>query len=170
MAKYASINSASDYLENLINLNIEKQLIESGKKNSKNIKNFNLLEQNEIINNKNLNKALSLEEDEYMEIELDDKGCHSYLAPNKSTHWCESKKKCVKLNEKCKDWETDINNLKKELLDIDKMNLDDTNLHINKIDVEVDDSIDLNKYGIIECILLLLTTFFLLVFLIKNHK
>ena len=76
----------------------------------------------------------------------------------------------MKLNEKCKDWETDINNLKKELLDIDKMNLDDTNLHINKIDVEVDDSIDLNKYGIIECILLLLTTFFLLVFLIKNHK
>ena len=167
MTKYASIDSKSNYLENIVNLNIEKQLIDSGKKNNKNIKNFNLLENNEIINNKNLNKALSLEKDEYKEIELDENGCQSYLPPNKSTHWCESKKKCMKLNEKCNDWET---NIKEELLDLEKMKLDNTKLHINKIEEEVDDSIDLDKYGFIECILLLLTTFLLLLFLIKNHK
>ena len=167
MTKYASIDSKSNYLENIVNLNIEKQLIDSGKKNNKNIKNFNLLENNEIINNKNLNKALSLEKDEYKEIELDENGCQSYLPPNKSTHWCESKKKCMKLDEKCNDWET---NIKEELLDLEKMKLDNTKLHINKIEEEVDDSIDLDKYGFIECILLLLTTFLLLLFLIKNHK
>jgi hypothetical protein len=170
MTKYASINSASDYLENIINLNIENQLIESGKKNNRNIKNFNLLEPNEEINNnKNLNKALSLEKDEYKEIELDENGCQSYLPPNKSTHWCESEKKCMKLNEKCKDWETDINNIKKELLDIDKMESEINKLNINKIEEE-DNIIDLDNYGLIECILLLLTTLFLLLFLIKTHK
>jgi hypothetical protein len=167
MTKYASIDSKSNYLENIVNLNIEKQLIDSGKKNNKNIKNFDLLEHNEIINNKNLNKALSLEKDEYKEIELDQNGCQSYLPPNKSTHWCESKKKCMKLDEKCDDWET---NIKEELLDLEKMKLDNTKLHLNEIEEEVDNSIDLDQYGFIECILLLITTFLLIIFLIKNHK
>lgn len=168
MTKYASIDSKSNYLENIVNLNIEKQLIDSGKKNNKNIKNFDLINNNEqIINNKNLNKALSLEKDEYKEIELDQNGCQSYLPPNKSTHWCESKKKCMKLDEKCDDWET---NIKEELLDLEKMKLDNTKLHINEIEEEVDDSIDLDQYGFIECILLLITTFLLIIFLIKNHK
>lgn len=168
MTKYASIDSKSNYLENIVNLNIEKQLIDSGKKNNKNIKNFDLINNNEqIINNKNLNKALSLEKDEYKEIELDQNGCQSYLPPNKSTHWCESKKKCMKLDEKCDDWET---NIKEELLDLEKMKLDNTKLHINEIEEEVDNSIDLDQYGFIECILLLITTFLLIIFLIKNHK
>ena len=168
MTKYASIDSKSNYLENIVNLNIEKQLIDSGKKNNKNIKNFNLINNNEqIINNKNLNKALSLEKDEYKEIELDQNGCQSYLPPNKSTHWCESKKKCMKLDEKCDDWET---NIKEELLDLEKMKLDNTKLHINEIEEEVDNSIDLDQYGFIECILLLIITFLLIIFLIKNHK
>ncbi len=168
MTKYASIDSKSNYLENIVNLNIEKQLIDSGKKNNKNIKNFDLINNNEqITNNKNLNKALSLEKDEYKEIELDQNGCQSYLPPNKSTHWCESKKKCMKLDEKCDDWET---NIKEELLDLEKMKLDNTKLHINEIEEEVDNSIDLDQYGFIECILLLITTFLLIIFLIKNHK
>ena len=168
MTKYASIDSKSNYLENIVNLNIEKQLIDSGKRNNKNIKNFDLINNNEqIINNKNLNKALSLEKDEYKEIELDQNGCQSYLPPNKSTHWCESKKKCMKLDEKCDDWET---NIKEELLDLEKMKLDNTKLHINEIEEEVDNSIDLDQYGFIECILLLITTFLLIIFLIKNHK
>ena len=73
----------------------------------------------------------------------------------------------MKLDEKCDDWET---NIKEELLDLEKMKLDNTKLHINEIEEEVDNSIDLDQYGFIECILLLITTFLLIIFLIKNHK
>jgi hypothetical protein len=50
------------------------------------------------------------------------------------------------------------------------MKLDNTKLHLNEIEEEVDNSIDLDQYGFIECILLLITTFLLIIFLIKNHK
>ena len=96
MASYASIHANSDYLDNIMdphpapnnfNLNndISQQLINSGKKNNKDIKNFNLLESSieNTKNTKNINKAASLEKDEYKEIELDDKGCQSFLPPHK---------------------------------------------------------------------------------------
>ena len=79
----------------------------------------------------------------------------------------------MKLNEKCKDWETDINIIikqEKERLDLDKMKLDENSLYINNINEEVDNSVDLNEYGFIESILLLIITISLLVFLLRNHR
>lgn len=185
MASYASVHANSNYLENImdsypasnnfnLNNNISKNLIDSGKKNSRNIKNFNLLEPNKVvIDVKNSNNAASIEKDEYQEIELDENGCQSFLPPHKSSHWCKSEKKCMKLNEKCKDWETDINIIikqEKERLDLDKMKLDENSLYINNINEEVDNSVDLNAYGFIESILLLIITISLLVFLLRNHR
>ena len=185
MAGYASVHAHSDYLENImdphpspnnfnLNDNISKELIKSGKKNNRDIKNFSLLEPtNNVTNLKNVNNAASLEKDEYKEIELDEYGCQSLLPPHKSSHWCESEKKCMKLSEKCKDWETDINIIikqEKERLDLDKMKLDENSLYINNINEEVDNSIDLNAYGFIESILLLVITISLLVFLLRNHR
>jgi hypothetical protein len=185
MASYASVHANSEYLDNIMdphpapnnfNLNndISQQLINSGKKNSKDIKDFNLLEPTKNVKDlKNINNAASLEKDEYKEIELDENGCQSFLPPHKSSHWCKSEKKCMKLNEKCKDWETDINIVikqEKERLDLDKMKLDENSLYINNIDEDVDNSIDLNAYGFIESILLLVITISLLVFLLRNHR
>jgi hypothetical protein len=186
MANYASVHANSNYLENIMdshqspnnfNLNndISKELMDSGRKNSKDIKNFNLLDNlNEKPKDiKNINKAATLEEDEYKEIELDENGCQSFLPPHKSSHWCESEKKCMKLSEKCTDWETDINIIlkqEKERLDLDKMKIDDNSLFINTLEQETDNSIDLNQYGFIESILLLIVTLGLLIFLVRNHR
>jgi len=183
MASYASIHANSNYLENImdpqpspnnfnLNYDISQELINSGKKNNKDIKNFNLLKSSEK-NTQNINNSASLEKDEYKEIDLDEKGCQSFLPPHKSTHWCETSKKCMKLKDKCIDWETDINIIikqEKERLDLDKMKLDDSSLYINNLNEDIDKSFDLNQYGFIESIVLLLITLGLLGFLVKNHR
>jgi len=51
-----------------------------------------------------------------------------------------------------------------------KMKLDENSLYINNINEEVDNSVDLNAYGFIESILLLIITISLLVFLLRNHR
>ena len=187
MANYASVHANSNYLENIMDLHLStkddfyldkdigKELLESGKKNNKDIKDYTLENSftENIKNTKNINKAASIKKDEYNEIELDEYGCQSLLPPYRSTHWCESKKKCIKLKDKCEDWETDINIIIKEeneRLDFDKMKLDDDSLFINNIDVYKNESVDVNRYGIIECILLVLISISLLVFLIRNHR
>ena len=185
MTSYASVHANSEYLDNIIdsnpapnnfNLNddISQQLLKYAKKNNRDIKNFNLLEPTKDIKDlKNIINAASLEKDEYKEIELDENGCQSFLPPHKSSHWCKSEKKCMKLSEKCKDWETDINIIikqEKERLDLDKMKLDENSLYINNINEDVDNSVDLNAYGFIESILLLFITISLLVFLLRNHR
>ncbi len=188
MATYASVTADSNYLENImdsnpapnnfdINNDISMKLIESGKKNSRDIKNFKLLGSELLTSNlKNNNNAASLEENEYKEIELDENGCQSYLHPTKSTHWCESQKKCLKLNEKCNDWETDINKIIKEeseKLDITKMQNQLNEMRSNLIIVDSnneDNEIDLSEYGLFEILLLVVISLSLLIFLVRNHR
>ena len=189
MATYASVTADSNYLENImesnpapnnfdINNDISMKLIDSGKKNSRDVKNFKLLD-SELLTSSNLknnNNAAALEKDEYKEIELDEYGCQSYLHPTKSTHWCESKKKCLKLSEKCSDWETDIDKIIKEeseKLDIVKMQNQLNEMRSNLVIVNSnneDNEIDLSEYGLFEILLLVVISLSLLIFLMRNHR
>ena len=187
MATYASVTADSNYLENIMNSNpspnnfdtnndISMKLIDSGMKNNRDIKNFELLDSELLTTNlKNNYKAATLEKDEYKEIELDENGCQSYLHPSKSTHWCESQNKCLKLNEKCDDWETDIDKIIKEeneKLDIIKMQtqLNEMRSNLKILDSNENNEADFSEYGLFEILLLVGISLSLLIFLVRNHR
>ena len=103
------IPSHFDYAKNFdLNNNLTKELLESGKKNNKDIKNYTLIDsfKENNKNTKNVNKAANVNKEDIEDIKLDEYGCKSLLHPLKSTHWCKSLKKCMKLTDKCGDWES----------------------------------------------------------------